>query len=107
MKIDVIFPDSDYTPDELYLEPGSRWETKGLYETKAPVGTHVVKLIISQNPMDLRNIESTRGQEVNKDDHPFAKLFAATYFYENRGSGGRLSLSPVVDVKTIVYEILE
>lgn len=102
----LILPDDDYTPEELYLEPGKTWETRESYGIDDPLGTGVLKLVVSQEVIDLRPIEKLRGQTARADDHPFAKFFGATFFYENRGKGGPLSISPKVEVLSFAYEFV-
>lgn len=112
-SIEVILPEAGMPPEELLLEPGDQWETPDSYRINEPMGTGVLKLIASRQPMDLRSIETRpsgprRGESLPSQGagHPFAVLFEATDFYRTRSNGGTLKLSTEVEVSSIPYEFV-
>ena len=106
-NIFVHFPDEKQSVEDLYLDPSQNkeWLSQNTYSMSKPLGTGVLKLITSSDPIDLREVESTRGGIIEESDHTFVKFFADTFYYEKRGKrGGRLSLGTKVDVQSIIYE---
>ena len=107
-KIGVLIPNdcSKRTAKELYIDPGEKQVFDCTFEIYPPLGTDVLKLIATRDPLDLSAIESSRGQTDTAERHPFEKIFAASYFYNNRGSGN-FSLFPEISIYSKVYVIEE
>ena len=107
-KIGVLIPNncSKRTAKELYIEPGEKQEFDCIFEAYPPLGTDVLKLIATPEPLDLTTIESSRGQSDLENSHPFEIFFAASYFYNNRGAGN-FSLFPEISIFSKVFVIEE
>lgn len=101
-QFNVVIPDykSGKKPEDYFIRPG---ETQLIrFRIYKPTGTEVLKLIGSREPLYLKKIISSRGRQ--KTSHPFEVLFAASYFYNNRG-GGKLNLRPAVSIQSLAFEI--
>jgi len=77
-----------YTASEYYLEPGEEFETNYSIEIGEPYGAEVMKLIATNEPLDLANIMSNNGSLSRGIDrsHPFENLFSATFQNNTRGA---------------------
>lgn len=107
--ITVIVPNkcSDKVASEFHIQPGEQQVYDCTFMASPPLGTDILKLIATQEPLDLSAIESKRGlMEEEASPHPFEKLFAASYLYNKRG-GGNLSLFPEISIFSKVFVIGE
>ncbi|MBK8562630.1 MAG: caspase family protein [Saprospiraceae bacterium] len=104
-QMNVIIPAGKPAVD-YYLPVGGRYEYPELVEVSEPIGTEVLKLIASDQPLDLTNIIQTRGvQGLGK--HPFEVLLRQTYLLEGtRGETGNLPKGGLA-VSSVVVEIQE
>lgn len=104
-QLNVIIPAGKPAVD-YYLAPGSHYDYPELVEVSEPFGTEVLKLIASEQPLDLTNIVQTRGlQGLGK--HPFEVLLRQTYLLEGtRGETGNLPKGSVA-VGSVMLEIRE
>ena len=102
-QLNVIIPAGKPAVD-YYLAPGSHYDYPELLEVSEPMGTEVLKLIASEQPLDLSGIVQTRGVE-GLGKHPFEVLLRKTYLRDgSRGSrtenvpGGGVAVGSVVVV---------
>ncbi len=107
-KINILIPhrDSERTLNELYLPKDGVHVFDVSFKVSPPLGTEIIKLIATREPLDLSAIESSRGRTNVGEGHPFEKLFAASYFSEDRGAA-RFSLSPEIGIHSRVLVIEE
>ena len=92
---------------DYYLAPGSHYDYPELLEVSEPMGTEVLKLIASEQPLDLSGIVQTRGVE-GLGKHPFEVLLRKTYLRDgSRGNGTENVPSGGVAVGSVVVEIGE
>lgn len=70
-----------YTPSEYYLEPGEVFETNYTIEIAPPYGNELMKLISTDEPVDLSAIMRSKGSQTrgNAPDHSFGQIMASTY----------------------------
>jgi metacaspase-1 len=109
-QLNVIVPAGKPAVD-YYLPPGGQYDYPELVVVSEPVGTEVLKLIASEQPLDLTNIVQTRGvQDLGKPQggkHPFEVLLRQTYLLEStRGETGNLPGGGLA-VGSVVVEIRE
>ncbi|MCC6724945.1 MAG: caspase family protein [Saprospiraceae bacterium] len=104
-QLNVILPAGKPAVD-YYLAPGSHYDYPEPVEVSEPIGMEVLKLIASDQPLDLTNIVQTRGvQGLGK--HPFEALLRQTYLLE--GTRGQTNNMPGggVAVASVIVEIQE
>ena len=105
MKVLIPAPGSDRTLEEYYLRPGETKVFEIPFKVAPPLGLEVLKVIATEQPVDLRTIADTRGQS-EEYSHPLEKLFAATCRLDTRGEE-TLFLFPELNIQTVVFEIVE
>lgn len=105
-QLNVIVPAGKPAVD-YYLAPGSHFDYPEPVEVSEPTGTEVLKLIASEQPLDLTNIVATRGVEGGLGKHPLEVLLRQTYLWE--GTRGQTSNMPGggVAVASVVVGISE
>lgn len=94
--VNVLIPsqnDRNESPAQFVVQPGSIEEPKKNFIIYAPLGMEVFKLIATDQPIDLRNVASSRGQAKSASSNPFEKVFAETFFNDETGARGGKSLS--------------
>ncbi len=100
--INLIIPAMNlgYTAAEYYLEPGQEFTTHYPIEIAEPAGNEQLKLIATNEPLDLSSIMSTRGSLTRGEEHahPFEKILAATYLNDTRG--GKLTQPSIKELGT-------
>lgn len=79
----ILAPNVRETPEEFYIKPGQTIELKTNFELEPPYGTELLKLIVTDVPIDLRPIVQTRGVNTKSNSNPLERLFAQTYFNED------------------------
>ncbi len=79
----VLAPNAQETPEEFHIKPGQTIELKQNFELEPPYGTELLKLIVTDVPVDLRPIVQTRGVNTKSNSNPLERLFAQTYFNED------------------------
>ncbi len=101
-QLNVIVPAGKPAAD-YYLPPGSHYDYPELVVVSEPLGTEVLKLIASAQPLDLTNIVQTRGGNTAASQHPLEVLLRKTYLRDgSRGGetnnlpGGGVSVGSVV-----------
>jgi len=76
----ILAPNPQETPAEFHLLPGKTIELKQTFELEPPYGTELLKLIVTDVPIDLRPIVQARGLNTKSNSSPLERLFAQTYF---------------------------
>ncbi|MBK9017591.1 MAG: DUF4384 domain-containing protein [Saprospiraceae bacterium] len=106
--ITVIIPHncSGRAANEFHIQPGERQEYECTFVASPPLGTDILKLIATQEPLDLTSIESRRGLTEEVASHPLRKVVCRILFYNNRGAGN-LSLFPEISIFSKVFVIEE
>ncbi len=109
--VNVIIPavELGYTADEYYLKPGETFITDYSIEIGEPFGDEVLKLIGSNEPLDLSGIIRSRGASTRgpSSDHPFEALMAATFQEEStRGAKIRKPSIEEVGTETVYFQII-
>ncbi|MBK6997350.1 MAG: caspase family protein [Lewinellaceae bacterium] len=79
----ILAPNAQETPEEFHIKPGQTIELKQNFELEPPYGTELLKLIVTDVPVDLRPIVQTRGVNTKSNPNPLERLFAQTYFNED------------------------
>ena len=86
-QISIIVPAGKPAVD-YYLPSGAHFDYPELVVVSEPIGTEVLKLIASAQPLDLTNIVATRGGASGLGKHPLEFLLRKTYLRDgSRGSG--------------------
>jgi metacaspase-1 len=116
-KVNVIFPCpfgencSVRSPQEFFVAAGDSLRfTDLLIEIAPPSGTHLLKLILSRDPLDLRDIFSSGGSTRGASGSSFESYFAATNFRNptHRGMGHKSAVKlEDVGIATFIYHIEE
>ncbi len=74
-----LVPWKDRTPEEYKLKPGESRELPDIYAIYEPAGMENIKLIATEQPIDLKPIVATRGATEKSNNSPLAKLLADSY----------------------------
>lgn len=74
-----LIPWKDRTPAEYKLKPGESRELPDIYTIYEPAGMENIKLIATEEPIDLKPIVATRGATEKSNNSPLAKLLADSY----------------------------
>ncbi|MDO8365495.1 MAG: caspase family protein [Saprospiraceae bacterium] len=82
-KVEILAPNPQETPEEFRILPGKTIELKQNFELEPPYGTELLKLIVTDVPIDLRPIDQNRGINTKSNLNPLERLFAQTYFNED------------------------
>ncbi|MEK7255407.1 MAG: caspase family protein, partial [Bacteroidota bacterium] len=92
---------------DYFLPPGAHFDFPEIITITEPAGTDVLKLIASEQPLDLSDIVKTRAAE-GGGSHPLEVLLRETYLLDRR-RGGETSNVPGggVAVGSVVVEIRE
>ena len=110
-----VFPGNNRTADEYLIRSGSEIEFKdphNIFEIAPPYGLDNLKLIATEEPLDIRSVISTRGASSrgNTSANPFEVLLGETYKTGDK-AGSRGSQSSSVppsagSVSTTLYRIV-
>lgn len=107
-QIAVVVPTQGKTSDDFFVRPGQTLTIPGIFEFTPPKGTEQIKLIATDQAVDLSPIVQTRGVQNRPKSTPLEKLFAQTYFNEETMSrGGKTANIPpgTMSVKTVSFII--
>ena len=98
-----------YTASEYYLEPGQEFETNYSIEIGEPYGVEVMKLIATDEPLDLSGIMSTNGSLSRgaAKSHSFENLFSSTFKNNTRGAKVKKPTVEEVGITTKYFKIIE
>lgn len=109
-----VFPSENRTADEYLIRSGSEIEFKdphNIFEIAPPYGLDNLKLIATEEPLDMRSVISTQGASSrgNTSSNPFEVLLGETYKTGDK-AGSRGSQSSSVppsagSVSTTLYRI--
>jgi len=76
--------DLEETPAEFRVAPGETFEVPKPFQIGPPGGVEMFKLFVTENPVDLRPIMNSRGNNTkNPTESPLEKLFKQTYLNED------------------------
>jgi hypothetical protein len=109
-KVTVLAPNAQETPEELKVEPGKSIEISQSFSLSPSNGKELLKLLATDQPVDLRSITQTRGVGGADNKSALSQLFAQTYFNEEcMTRGGKTTSVPVenLHIDTIVFEVKE
>jgi len=88
-QINLVIPggNTDYTAEDFYLQPGATYLTDYLIGIGAPLGNETLKLICTDQPLDLSSIINHRGARTRGEEnlHPFEQILAISYQDDSRG----------------------
>lgn len=105
-QLNVIVPAGKPAAD-YYLAPGGQYDYPELVVVSKPIGTEVLKLIASEQPLDLSYIVATRGVSAT-GQHPLEVLLRKTYLRDgSRGSETSNLPGGGVAVGSVLVEIGE
>ena len=101
--LNVFIPRGNNLAIDYFLQPGAHFED--VINIAPPVGTEVLKLIASEEPLNLQAVVDTRGEE-ESGTHPIEILIHESYL-NDRKRGGETSNVPIgsVSVRSVVFEI--
>ena len=108
--INLLLPaiDLGYTPEEYYLKPGESFITDFNIQIGEPYGEETLKLICSNEPLDLASILQTKGSSTRSTghSHPFEDLFSSS-FQNNTHRGAKIMSSSAeqLGVSTLMFTI--
>jgi hypothetical protein len=106
----VLAPSHNETPEELKIEPGQVLDIPTIFKMGASNGMELLKLLATDQPVDLRSITQTRGMAQGSSRSALEQLFAQTYFNEDcLTRGGKTTSVPVenLHIHTVVFEVDE
>ncbi len=107
-QIGVVVPGRNQTADEFMIRPGESLELDKIYTIEPPYGVENFKLIATKEPIDLRQIISSRGVEAGTRN-PLEKVIQRSYISKTRGIGEEeedVVLPPdVAHVYTLLFRI--
>ena len=109
-SFNILAPKAQETPEEYYLLPGKTKDLQQIFELEPPYGTELLKLIVTDVPIDLRPIAQTRGVDTNANANPLERLFAQTYFNEDcmtRGGKTANVSAGFMHIETLAFIIEE
>lgn len=106
----VIIPGKNQPADEFVIRPGESIELSKIYTISPPYGTEMFKLIATPQPVDLRQIVSTRGAKTHvPPSNPFERLIQSSYVENTRGVNDNeedIAIPPdAANVYTFLFEI--
>ncbi len=104
-EIFIIYPDEYNSPSEFVLKGFSETEHTAIFQIGEPYGTDILKLIVSDQPLNLSLVVQTRGQD-GGGNSPLEKLLQGTY--ETNGTRGpsRQNVSTEnIGIYTFSYQI--
>lgn len=85
-EVAVIIPGRHQTTEEFKVRPGESIELSKIYTISPPYGTETFKLIATPQPLDLRQIVTSRGAETQvPPSDPFQRLIQSSYVENTRG----------------------
>lgn len=111
-----VFPNENRTSDEYFIRSGSEIvfdESHNIFEIGPPHGVDNLKLIATEQPLNLRNVINTRGASSrgNSSSNPFEVMLGDSYKSGNDSSsrGPQSSSVPPTagSVSTTLYKIVK
>jgi hypothetical protein len=79
-------PGTEYTAEDFYLKPGATYLTQYVIGIGEPLGEETLKLICTDQALDLSNIIQHQGTSIrgNERRHAFEQILAISYQNDNR-----------------------
>ncbi len=99
----ILYPDDRRTAAEYKVKGFNESDVMNVFEIGPPYGKDVLKLILSEQPMDLSNVISTRGQS-RGGGNPLESLFQNS-FKAARGPKNTPVSAESIGIYTFTYEI--
>lgn len=89
-QLTVLIPDEKETPDEFGIGPGQTLVAPNLFRIGPPAGVEMFKLIVTEQPVDLRIVQASRGTATRSASPPgpLERLFGQTFFNDDVASRG-------------------
>lgn len=100
----VLYPDEKRTAVEFKVKGFNESDKTNVFEIGPPYGIDVLKLIVSEVPLGLSNVVSTRGQSQGSGN-PLESLFQNS-FTETRGPKSTPVSAENIGIYTFTYEIV-
>lgn len=107
-EVMVLAPSPKETPEELKIAPGQTIDVPTIFQLYTSNGKELLKLLATDQPVDLRSITQTRGVGQESARSALEQLFAQTYFNEEcLTRGGKTTNVPVenLHIHTVVFEV--
>lgn len=101
-NITAVYPDAKHTPSEFKLEGFGVSDKTNFFRAGAPEGGEVLKLIMSDKPLNLREIIGTRG--VTEGSSPIEALIQRSY-NSTRGPEEVPITTENIGVYTFTYQV--
>lgn len=109
----IPHPGEGKTASDYLIRPGQTIEVKTPYEVAPPVGRDVLKLIVTEGPVDFTNLIRSNGamfRGANLNPDPLANLIA--FSYQTDGTKTRGAIAPKASssggsISTFTFEIKE
>jgi len=100
----VLYPDNRRTAAEFKVKGFNESDVMNVFEIGPPYGIDVLKLILSEEPLALSNVISSRGQS-RGNGNPLESLFQNS-FNETRGPKNAIVSAENIGIYTFTYEIV-
>ena len=100
----------DRIAEEYYLEPGQQYLFEHTMTISPPIGTEVLKIILTPDPINLSKVIQTRGASTRgkANNHPLEVLISQS-FLDDQSRGEETMNIPLgsVGVQTLMMEVIE
>lgn len=113
-KVNVMIPGKRATPEDFKILQGESVTLKNVFTVRPPYGVDVLKVIATEDPLDLRDVFDTRGQAPLKRGakgvSPFEKIIKGTFNAEGKRTrgGDEDVISPdAVNISSLRFEIVK
>ena len=107
-KMDVLMPTPKRSPQEFNVAVGKEQLTQRFFEIKEPLGDEMLKIIMTNEPIDLRTIMTAEGAGKRGASSPFEDLINKS-FRSSENTRGKQQESLEIDdigVKTVLIKII-
>lgn len=91
---------------DYYIQPGQTQELDCIIDVYPPYGNEALKLIATEEPLELRRIISTRGEAAGSNN-PFEQLFQSTFKDAIRGPTTPSIPPSSAHVHSVLFRIVE
>ena len=109
--VNALVPFGNRTADEYLIKAGESKElTADIYSLGKPLGLESLKLIATEQPIDLRPLIASRGAKTRASQNPFESLLSYSYQLDQAGKRGAMtqSVPPASGhISTIFFKIVE
>lgn len=100
----ILYPDNRRTPGEFKVKGFKESDVMNVFQIGPPYGIDVLKLILSEQPLELSNVISSRGQSQGSGN-PLESLFQKS-FVKERGPMPAPVSAENIGIYTFTYEIV-